>query len=112
MDAELILQIVAYVLAGLFFILSMLLQWRSGKLSKESALKTVLEKLPEFVTSAERIFGSKTGEAKKKYVLNLLEAECMRLKMTINDELESTLSEQVEQVLEAPQKKETSKEEV
>lgn len=105
MSADFWIQIVGYVLAIVAFCWTIISELKSRKITKSDALKTIINKIPEFVAEAEKIFGSKTGLAKNRYALNLAQTECIKSNILLTENITNQLSSQIEKILETPQKK-------
>lgn len=78
---------------------------KSKKQSKAVSLAKVVQQIPSAICEAERLFTSPgSGPAKLSYVLGKLELACTRIGVSYEDNVEG-LKAEVENVLEAPQKK-------
>lgn len=86
------------------YVISIILNKKKNKADKLVDLAQIIEKLPEFITEAEKIFGSGNGTAKLAYVLNKVQIECLKNKIEYNEE---EIRLKVEEILKTPQKKES-----
>ena len=78
---------------------------KKNKSQKIIELAKVVQKLPKFIQEAEKIFGGGTGTAKKAWVLQKIQMECLRNKVDYN---ESEFSYEIENILTTPTKKENT----
>ena len=76
---------------------------KSNKQTKLVSLAKIVQKIPEYIKEAESIFGSKTGQAKLRYVLNSLQVECLKANIEYQEE---ELKVEIENILSTPEKKE------
>lgn len=76
---------------------------KKNKSQKIVTLAKIVQKLPEFIQEAEKIFGAGTGTAKKAWVLNKIQMECLQNKIEYN---ESEFGFEIEKILTTPTKKE------
>lgn len=72
-------------------------------LEYDNAVREVLDKVPEFVVEAEKIFGAGNGTAKLIFVKTRLQCEAISRGVVID---EDTLVDEIEKILATPQKKE------
>lgn len=70
-------------------------------------LAKIVQKIPNFINEAEEIIGDGKGLAKLKYVLNNIQMQCQLAEIEFNEE---EFKEEVEKILETPQKKKTTTE--
>lgn len=70
--------------------------------SKYVKLGQILQMLPAYIQEAETIFGAKTGVAKRAYVLNKVNMDCINDRVDFNAE---EWTNAIEDILTAPQKK-------
>lgn len=74
------------------------------KNKKTQKVSAILAKIPNYIIEAETIFGGGTGKAKLAYVLNKIQVDCVKANINISEEV---LTQQIENVMETPQKKQT-----
>lgn len=75
----------------------------TSKKGKIIELAKVVQKLPNYIQAAEEMFGAGKGKVKKQYVLNEARNECLLNDIEFKKD---EFSEEVEKILETPQKKE------
>ena len=75
---------------------------KKNKSEKLVDLAKIVQKLPEFITEAEKIFGAGNGTAKMAYVLNKVQIECLKNNVTYN---EDQFKGEIENILTTPEKK-------
>lgn len=76
---------------------------KAGKKNKLVKLAKIVQTIPESINEAEQVLGPGTGSAKLTYVLNKLNIKCLQAGIDF-DEL--GLTQEIENVLATPQKKE------
>ena len=73
-----------------------------NKSQKLVELAKIVQKLPGYITEAEKIFGDGTGTAKMAYVLNKVQLDCITNKVEYNEE---QFKGEIENILTTPEKK-------
>ncbi|UPW36494.1 hypothetical protein [Peromfec virus RodF8_36] len=103
MSLELIPTIASLAVTAISIIIAIAQTIKKGKKEKTVELAKVVQKIPDFISEAEQIIGEGKGIAKLQYVLNKIQLQCQ-----INniDFEEKAFTEEVEKILETPQKKE------
>lgn len=66
-------------------------------------LAKIVQTIPDIINEAEEVLGSGTGKAKLTYALNKLNIKCLQAGIEFD---EQGLTEEIENVLSTPQKKE------
>lgn len=84
-------------------IITIIIDKKKNKSEKLVNLAKIVQKLPEFISEAEQIFGGGTGVAKVNYVLNKVQMNCIQNKVKYD---ESQFKGEIEKILSTPQKKE------
>lgn len=84
-------------------ILTLFSKGQINKKEKIVELAKIVQKLPEYIETAEQMFGSGKGKVKKQYVLNEVRNECLLNEVDFKSE---EFSEEIEKILATPQKKE------
>lgn len=79
----------------------------SKKKDKVIKVAKILQKLPGLITTFEENSKPGTGRTKKQLVLNQIQIECLSQGI---EYIEEEWSEEIEKILETPQKKETANE--
>lgn len=110
MSGNEIATIISSAIAGLSIIINIIIFIKKQKTNKslssaiaENGCAEIFNKLPNFITEAEQIFGAGTGIAKLAYVLNKVQMECIKLNITYDEE---ATKKQIETILATPEKKE------
>ena len=110
MSIDEIMLIVSSGIALLSIVFNIIIYIKKAKLAKqngitleENAISEIINKLPKFIADAEQIFGSGTGLAKLSYVLDKVQLECVKSNVTFD---ERYMTEQIENILSTPEKKE------
>ena len=75
---------------------------KTNKNEKTVKLAKIVQTIPETINEAEELLGSGNGKAKLSYVLNKLNIKCLQVGIEFD---ENGLTEEVEKILETPQKK-------
>lgn len=76
------------------------------EITKKNTLMEIWENLPEYISQAEQIFSqSGSGTAKKLFVENLVQIECIKNGVEFD---KVTTSNKIEEILNTPQKKEVT----
>ena len=88
-------------------ILSIVASKKKNKAQKFVELAKVVQKLPEYITEAEKIFGAGTGTAKMDYVLNKVQMACMQNNVEYN---ENQFKVEIEKILATPTTQKENKE--
>lgn len=83
-------------------ILSIFSNSQKNKKEKIVQLAKIVQKLPDYIKQSEEMFGAGKGRVKKQYVLNEVRNECLLNEI---DYKENEFSEEVEKILDTPQKK-------
>lgn len=76
---------------------------KTGKKEKIIKLAKIVKQIPDIINEAEELLGAGNGKAKLSYVLNKLNIKCLQFGIEFD---EQGLTEEVEKILETPQKKE------
>lgn len=88
-------------------VVAVLTNCRKGRanknLSEKVKLAQIVQKIPGYICQAEEILGPGTGIAKLNFVMNKLQIDCLTSAIQFD---EQGLTQEVEKVLSAPQKKE------
>ncbi len=84
------------------YVITIIINKKKNKASKLVELAKIVQKLPEFIAEAEKIFGSGNGTAKLTYVLNKVQIECLKNKVEYNEE---QFKGEIENILSTPEKK-------
>lgn len=99
---EQITTIISLAISAISIIAAIIQTIRKGKKSKTVELAKVVQKIPEFIKEAEEIIGNGKGIAKLSYVMNKIQLQCQLSGITYQ---EQAFKEEVEKILETPQKK-------
>ncbi len=83
-------------------VVSVLINKKKNKSQKLVELAKIAQKLPEFISEAENIFGAGNGAAKLTYVLNKVQIECLKNNVEFNEE---QFKGEIENILSTPEKK-------
>lgn len=76
------------------------------EITKKNTLMEIWENLPEYISQAEQIFNqSGSGTAKKLFVENLVQIDCIKNGVEFD---KVTTSNKIEEILNTPQKKEVT----
>lgn len=70
---------------------------------KKVEITKIIQKLPFYIMESEEIFGAGTGKAKKQYVLNYIQIDCIKACI---EYVEENWETEIEKILLTPQKKE------
>lgn len=73
------------------------------KKNKKAKVLEILANVPCYVSQAEQIFGAGNGQAKLQWVLTKIQIDCVKANVDIT---EDKAKEEIEKVLDTPQKKE------
>lgn len=76
---------------------------QTEKANQKVEYAKIIQKLPEYIKEAETIFGSGNGTAKKIFVLNNIQIDCLKANI---EYLQTEFEYEIEKILETPQKKE------
>ena len=69
---------------------------------KQSKLSSIIANIPNYVAEAEKLFGGGTGASKLAWVLSKVQMDCLKARIDADDEY---ITQQIESVLNAPEKK-------
>lgn len=72
------------------------------KKGKKAKISSIIANIAFYVSQAEQIFGKGCGPAKLQWVLTKVKIDCVQANVDID---ESVIKQEVETILEAPQKK-------
>lgn len=95
--------IAATAIGTFISIITIIIDKKKNKSEKLVDLAKIVQKLPEFINEAEKIFGGGTGVAKVNYVLNKVQMNCIQNKIKYD---ENQFKGEIEKILATPQKKE------
>lgn len=73
------------------------------KKNKKATVLQILANVPSYVSQAEQIFGSGNGQAKLQWVLTKIQIDSVKANVDISEDV---VKEEIESVLQTPQKKE------
>ena len=98
-----------YIISGaitlILIIISILTVILDNKLSKSEKLSKIKAVLPDIILKVENAFGRGNGELKKEYALVETQKQCIAQKIKLTPELLTELSQDIENILKTPQKK-------
>lgn len=100
---------ITYIISGaislFFIIMSIFNVILDKKLSKSEKLSKIKSILPDIIVKVEEIFGRGNGALKKEYALVETQKQCIAQKLKITPKLLEELSQDIEEILATPQKK-------
>lgn len=76
---------------------------QTANANKKVEYAKIIQKLPDYIKEAEEIFGNGNGTAKKIFVLNTIQVDCLKANI---EYLQENFEFEIEKILETPQKKE------
>lgn len=98
-----------YIISGaitlILIIISILTVILDKKLSTADKLAKIKAVLPDIILKVEEIFGRGNGVLKKEYALVETQKQCIAQKIKLTPELLTELSQDIENILKTPQKK-------
>jgi hypothetical protein len=75
------------------------------KLSTSEKISKIKDCLPDIILKVEEMFGRGNGSLKKEYALVETQKQCIAQKVKLTPELMEELSQNIEEILSTPQKK-------